>query len=141
MTLYEIIRSSHSYLRWIALLLALVVVIVFVTGWISKRKFGNTDGKTALFYTISLDLQFLLGLLLYLWLSPFSIGNIDMANAEMRFRTVEHPLTMLLAIVFAHIGSRASKKAVTDDLKFKRGAIWFALSLVFMLSRMPWYTT
>jgi hypothetical protein len=141
-SLYSFIKEAHSGWRWIVLVLAIAAVIDFAMGLISKRSFKPIDNRLSLFYMISCDIQLLLGLLLYFVLSPvtqsaFQDGN-EMSDPTARFYAVEHPVTMLLAIVFAHVGRIASKKASADSKKFQRGLIWFLLSLIFMLSRMPW---
>lgn len=141
-SLYPFIKEAHSGWRWIVLVLAIAVVIDFAMGLFSKRSFKSLDNRLSLFYMISCDIQLLFGLLLYFVLSPltqsaFEGGNV-MSDPIVRFHVVEHPVTMLLAIVFAHIGRIASKKASADGKKFQRGLIWFLLSLIFMLSRMPW---
>jgi hypothetical protein len=61
-----------------------------------------------------------------------------MEDPNTRFFVVEHPVIMLLAIAFAHIGRSMSTKGSNANLRFKRGTIFFALSLLLMLSRMPW---
>jgi hypothetical protein len=96
----------------------------------------------SLAYLITVDVQLLIGLSLYFFLSPtvrqaFSEG-FDMSDAPTRFTVLEHPLTMLLAIAFVHIGRVMVKQAASDESKFKKGLIWFGLALVFILSRMPW---
>jgi len=43
-----------------------------------------------------------------------------------------------VALIFAHVGVGAAKKAATDRLKFRRSALWFALSFLLMLAAIPW---
>ncbi|MCY7411132.1 MAG: hypothetical protein LH473_12740 [Chitinophagales bacterium] len=137
--MYTLLKEFHSEFRWLVLALAVIVVIIFLIGFIAKRKYGKAENLTSLFYMISCDIQLLAGLVLYIFLSPATSSfAIDMSDPTSRFQSVEHPVTMLLAIVFAHIGRSKSKNAATDASKFKKGLIWFALSLIFMLSRMPW---
>ena len=141
--LYLPVKDIHSYLRWIILALIVVVVIKYVMSWLSKNKFTSLDSRLSLFLVTALDIQFLLGLCLYFLLSPFTksgmaFSSTAMSDPQTRFYAVEHPVTMLLAIVFAHVGRSMMKKASTDESKFKKGSLWFGLSLLFMLSRMPW---
>jgi hypothetical protein len=69
-----------------------------------------------------------------------AFGNIGaaMRNPEYRFYVVEHSLGMIIAITLAHIGRVRSKKAKTDDAKFKGAAIFYVLALVIMLGVIPW---
>ena len=142
--LYPLIKESHSLLRWLVLALSVIVVMNFLLGAVSKKVYDKVENLLTLFYIISVDVQLLLGLLLYFVFSPITKslfeGNSSMSDATTRFYAVEHPLTMLLAIVFAHVGRSVSKKGATDIIKFRRGLLWFALSLLCMLARMPWPT-
>ena len=55
-----------------------------------------------------------------------------------RLLAVEHPLMMIIAIVFITIGWSKHKKKDTDTGKFKTIAIFYSLALLFVLSRIPW---
>jgi hypothetical protein len=141
-TLYNSISEAHALIRWLVLVLAIAIVVDFAIGWISKKKFGRMEELFSLAYMITVDVQLLIGLSLYFFLSPtvrqaFSEG-FDMSDAQTRFTVLEHPLTMILAIAFVHIGRVMVKKAASDESKFKKGLLWFGLALVFILSRMPW---
>ncbi|MBK9732860.1 MAG: hypothetical protein IPO83_16530 [Chitinophagaceae bacterium] len=140
---YTFTKDIHSYWRWIILALAVIVLIKYLYGWFGKQKFTSTDNRLNLFFVTALDIQLLIGLALYIFLSPvtkaaFQSGESIMANPGYRFSVVEHPITMLLAIILAHVGRVMVKRSTTDVVKFKKGAIFFGLSLLFILSRMPW---
>jgi hypothetical protein len=97
-----------------------------------------------MFYTISLDVQLLLGLLLYFVLSPITtivFNNISasFSNADLRFFAWEHLFVMILALVFAHVGAITSRRAVEDVAKHRRAAIWFSFSLLAILAGIPWF--
>lgn len=141
--LYFLTKDIHFYLRWIILALAVIVVLKYLMGWLGKKSFTALDNRLSLFFVSAMDIQLLLGLVLYFFLSPitsnvFQSGGNVMKDPDIRFYAIEHPLTMLLAVVFAHVGRVMVKRAGTNELKFKRGTILFTLSLVLMLSRMKW---
>ncbi len=141
-TLYSTVKDLHSGVRWIVLLLAIAAVVDFVIGWRGKKNFGRLDNMISLLYMISCDIQLLIGLTLYFFLSPVTQNAMQFGlhqdDPNVMFYGVEHPVTMMLAIVCAHVGRISSKKATTDASRFKRGTIWFALSLILLLARMPW---
>mgnify|MGYP006295020819 CR=1 FL=1 len=118
----------HSYLRWAVVLLMLYALFRAVWSWAQDRPWTKGDRQAGLFYTISLDLQLTLGLLLYA-LSGFA--------TSMRF-VGEHIITMTLAVVFAHLGSSLPKKVEDDRRKHRRAAIWFALSVLVIIFSIPW---
>jgi hypothetical protein len=141
--MYSPLLFLHSWLRWIVLLTGLVALVRAIAGMNGKRAWTPADAKPGLFFIISCDLQFLLGLALYLVFSPTvqaAFGNIGaaMRNPEYRFYVVEHAIGMILAIALAHVGRVRSKKAKTDAAKFKGAAIFYGLALLIILGSIPW---
>ena len=55
-----------------------------------------------------------------------------MGNAALRFIVLEHPILMLIALAFAHIGRARSKKATDDTAKHRISFIFYLLSFVFI---------
>ncbi|MBA3648896.1 MAG: hypothetical protein H0W62_10175 [Chitinophagales bacterium] len=140
---YLPIKDFHSYWRWLVLALAVIVIIKYLIGWLNKGKFSLADDRLGLFYMISMDVQLLIGLLLYFFLSPITqsaiqFGGYQMEDDNVRFYAIEHPAAMVLAVVFAHVGRVLSKKGINDNVRFKRGTILFAISLIIMLAMIPW---
>ena len=141
--MYSPLLLLHSWLRWVVLLTALVALIRAIGGTNGKRPWTAADARAGLLFITSLDLQFLIGLLLYLFFSPVvqaAFGNIGaaMRNPEYRFFVVEHFVGMFIATALAHIGRVRSKKAKTDAARFKSAAIFYGLALVIMLLSIPW---
>jgi hypothetical protein len=64
-SLYPIAKDLHSYIRWIVLILAIVVIVKYLIGWLQKKSFTQTDNRLGLFLIITIDIQLLLGLSLY----------------------------------------------------------------------------
>lgn len=101
------------------------------------------DNRWGLGFTVSLDVQVLLGLLLYFVFSPittaaFSDFGAAMANSAVRFFLVEHSLIMIVALILAHVGRALAKKADTDVGKHKRAAIFYTLAMLSILAVIPW---
>jgi hypothetical protein len=94
-------------------------------------------------FGITVDIQFLLGLLLYAWLSPITrVAFADfggaMRNAGLRFWAVEHLLGMVIAVALVNVGRTKIRKAVGDRRKHTLAAIYFGLGLLIMLASIPW---
>jgi hypothetical protein len=80
---------------------------------------------------------------LYFFLSPITQAALRdfreaMAVEELRFFALEHAFYMLLAVIFAHIGNIAVKRAPQSLAKFRRAAIWFTLAVIMVILGMPW---
>ena len=92
---------------------------------------------------MALDLQMLLGLLLYLVVSPnmraiLANFGASMKDPALRFWAVEHTATMFAAIVIAHIGRGLARKAATPVAKRTRLMICFGLATLLIMLGMPW---
>jgi len=143
--MYEFTLAVHNIIRWIALILLVFAVITSFIGWFRKRKYMDIDRKVGTYTTIFLDIQLLLGLLLYIIFSEFGLkGILDngfsfvMENAIYRQYAIEHSLLMLLGIIAAHLGSILPRRVEESKAKFRRAAIWFTIALVLILAGMPW---
>lgn len=142
--MYAFVLAVHNILRWIVLFLMILALVRAFWGWFGKRDWTSTDRRVGIFYSVSLDIQLLLGLILYIGLSPltrsaFSDFGAALSNTGLRFFVFEHVLMMVLAVIFAHVGVATAKRAVEPVLKHRRSAIWFSLSLIAILLGMPWF--
>lgn len=140
---YQFFLQTHSWLRWIALILVIVLVVKSIMGMTSKKGYQKIDNILAAAFVGSMHLQFLLGIILYFFLSPITTNamknmKLAMKVGDIRFWVVEHLTIMILAIVLAQLGRSLSKKAKSNPQKFKRQLIFFGLSLLCMLAGIPW---
>lgn len=143
--MYGVILALHNIFRWIVLILAFLVLYRSFGGWLLKKSWQIADRTAGLLFSISLDIQILLGLILYVGLSPFALKGIVgqgmafvMGNGEYRFYVVEHIILMGLAVVVAHLGNVMPKRVQDPIRKHQRAAIWFGLAVVFLIIGIPW---
>lgn len=131
----------HNLIRWFILLFGVWTVLVFLSGLIGRKKFTPAAGKSNFFFMLSMDIQFLLGLILYFlgqWFDRLKHMAESMKDPAVRFFTVEHAFIMILAWILVHVGRVSVKKATTPAGKYKRGLIFFGVTLVLILIAMPW---
>lgn len=143
MILYNITLVLHNWLRWGVLIIGVVAVATSILGWVRNRNWTSRDRIIGSLFGILLDMQVLLGLLLYFVLSPITRAALQnfgaaMGNEAQRFFALEHVFYMVLALVFVHLGGVMSRRATTDVAKFKRAAIFFTLALLMLLLGIPW---
>jgi hypothetical protein len=143
--MYEFFVAVHNILRWVVIVLGVIAVARSFWGWFGKKEWTNTERKIGVFFTSSIDIQLLLGIVLYFVFSNWGLKAIldqgmsfVMGNAEYRFFGIEHAFYMILATVFAHLGSALPKRVDDDQSKFKRASIWFGLALLLTLAGIPW---
>ena len=140
--MYSFVLATHNIFRWLVLIFGLLAIIKAFIGWFGKKEWKGLDNTLGLGFTISLDVQVLLGFLLYV-ISPiiragFADMGAAMANSDIRFFLVEHILMMVVALVLAHIGRSRAKKADTDVSKHKNAAIFFTIAMLLILAAIPW---
>jgi len=141
--MYEFVLWFHNVMRWIVVLLAVFALLRSYMGWVGKKTWGKPDRLAGMMFSMGIDIQLLLGLLLYFILSPITTGAFKdlgaaMKISEIRFFTFEHIFFMILAVILAHLGSALSKKATVDVDKHKRAAIFFTLTILVILVGIPW---
>jgi hypothetical protein len=141
--MYLPLLTIHSLLRWVVIILGLIVVARSLRGRFSFGWWGRADARAGLIYTVSLDLQVLVGFLIYLLFSPLTIGairNLDVAMADrtLRFWTIEHGTLMILALVLAHVGRARIRSATEDRHRYGRAALYYTLSWLLVLAGTPW---
>ena len=141
--MYSFVLATHNIVRWLVLIFGILAIIKAFIGWSGKKEWRGLDDKLGLGFIISLDVQVLLGLLLYLVFSPttkaaFSDIGAAMADSDLRFFLVEHFLMMVIALVLAHIGRSRAKKADTDIAKHKNAAVFYTIAMLLILAAIPW---
>ena len=141
--MYSVVLFLHSWVRWIVMIAAVVAIVRAFYGWLGKKDWAKLDDQLGLLFSTSLDIQMLLGLILYIFLSPitqaaFKNLGAAMSDATLRFFTLEHLLYMLVAVVLGHVGRALSKKATEPVAKHRMAAILFGLATLAILLAIPW---
>ena len=141
--MYSLALILHSWWRWVVLALLLAATIRAIGGRSSGRPWTGADRRANMLAVVSLDIQMLLGLWLYLFLSPFTRDALNdfgtaMRTPSLRYWAVEHVTLMVGALVVAHVGNVLVRRASTDPSRYLRGAIFFGLALLLSLAGTPW---
>lgn len=140
----QYVNDIHSILRWVVLLTALYAIFRAFTGMTQQTPYTKADNTAGLIFTSVIDLQLLLGLILY-FTGALGYKNIQangmsfvMKDSYARFFAVEHIAMMLLAVIIIHVGRAKSKRAFNDHTQHK-SAFWFYLiGLLIILAAIPW---
>ena len=141
--MYASVLWLHSWLRWAVLLTGLVAWLRAIGGKTARRPWTPQDELWGLLLTISVDLQFLVGLVLYLFLSPITrLGLRNFAAAKQinvaRFFTVEHVIGMIAGIALVHVARVKIRKAADPDRKHRLAMVLFGIALIVMIISIPW---
>ncbi len=140
--MYTGLQHLHSFLAYLVLISLLVGIANGLMGYLKWRRFKDKDRKLALPALITTHLQFLLGLILYV-ISPLGWSNFSskaMGEATTRLYILEHPLTMIIAVILITVGYVRAKKSEDSRKKFFSHWVFFGIGLVLILLRIPWNT-
>jgi hypothetical protein len=141
--MYPLMLVVHSLLRWVVLAAGLVAFGRALAGMRARRPWTAGDDRAGQVFVGTLDLQLLIGLVLYFGLSPITRAAMQdfgaaMGNSMLRFWAVEHILGMVIAVALAHVGRMRVRKTTDPVRRHKLAAIFFGLALIAILATIPW---
>ena len=135
-------KDIHSYWAYLVLAILTFAVVNAIIGFTQKKQFTDKDVRIGLFTLIVAHIQLLIGLGWYFMSPWFEMLKTDAASVmkdkAARLLAIEHPIIMILAIVFITIGWSKHKKKTEDVAKFKTFAIFYGIALLLILSKIPW---
>jgi len=141
--MYPIVLGAHNLIRWLVLLAGAWAVVLAWRGWTGRRVWTSSEARAMRAFVGALDLQLLVGVLLYAVFSPVTrqaFGDVGgaMRDPAVRYFFVEHVAIMLAAIAAAHVGAAKVKRAATDAERFQRASIWLGVALAAVAGFIPW---
>jgi len=136
--MYSIVLMLHSWIRWAALIAGVGAVVAAASSGPTDRAAGW--GR---FLTIAVDLQMLLGLLLYFVVSPNMAMIRDnfgqaMQSRQLRFWAVEHVTAMVVAVVLVHMGAVLARGVATPAARRTRQLLCWGIATLLMIAATPW---
>jgi hypothetical protein len=137
--MYPTVLALHSWIRWFALLAGVGATVA------AMRDSPGSSGadRWGLALVTALDIQLLLGLLMYLVVSP-NLAEIRsnfgaaMKDPVARFWAVEHISMMLVAVIVVHVGRVLARKTASADAKRMKLFVCFGIATVLMFLATPW---
>jgi hypothetical protein len=124
----DTLATIHSFWRYGVLIAAVIGLVGSIAAWLGALPPRQTARRAGVIYIIALDVQLLIGIVLWL-------GKGGMALPP-PFR-LEHPLTMILAAVAAHVGQVFARRAKTPQAAARTVAIGIAVSLLLVIVGIP----
>jgi hypothetical protein len=125
--LYPHLLGFHGLFRWVILAAALAAIFVAFSGWSGTKPASTNLRRFSVIFVIAMDIELLIGLLLYFG-----------ASTVLRGALASHTMLMVLAVICAHVGGALSRKGRTDQMKYRGAAIAYTISLLVMLAGIPW---
>ena len=110
-----VLLMIHGLFRWVVVVVGLITLVRLAMGVIRKSEFTKLDRQLTMLFSVSMDIQVLLGLV-----------NLILTNFQLQ--GIEHGLVMILALVAVHLPSMWRK--APDAVRFRNTLISFVVSLV-----------
>lgn len=141
-SMYPILLSIHSLVRWLVLLSLIYAIYRACRGWLKNKEFTPFDNTVRHTTATIAHIQMTIGVILYI-ISPvvgYFLHNFKEAIHERQFRFfgMEHSIMMLTGVILISVGSASSKRKTNDRSKFKTMAIFYIIALLIILSSIPW---
>jgi hypothetical protein len=124
MTMLTVLYEAHSGWRYLVILVLVLAILRALWGWLRQGEWGGLDNRLGLITTIVIDIQLLLGIVVWI-----------MQQQWMGFNPLaawEHPVTMILTAAAAHITSSRVKKQATSADKFRTATIGYIIAGVLL---------
>ena len=143
MSWYALLRVAHSYWQWVVLVTAAITLARAMAGAFGARDWTNADQRAARVFISAVDVQLLIGIVLYFGFSPFWTATYESFSETMReqgarFFGVEHQAAMLMATAVAHIGWVRAKRAAPGLARHRIMRTTLLVFLAFVLWAIPW---
>jgi hypothetical protein len=141
--MYNLALVAHSWLRWAVIVVGLLVVARAIAGATGRREWTRADERAGFWFVMLIDVQLLLGLILYFALSPITRAALQdfgaaMKSSGLRFWAVEHLFGMIVGVALVHVGRARTRKLVDSAARHKVAAISYTLGLLAILISIPW---
>ena len=136
----------HNFLRWVILLLLVAAIIKSLAGMSSNKPFTSGDKKLGTFLMVSAHIMLLVGLYqvlagrygIFTSVRPDAASLSLMEDKFYRFFWIEHPVSMIIAIILITVGRRQSKKNITDGAKHRKTFWFYFIALILIFVAVPW---
>lgn len=141
--MYPSFLLAHSLFRWLVIAAGLRAVVKALMGVTSGKKWEPSDDYAGRSFVMALDIQMLIGLILYVFLSPYTMAAFSdlagtMRSAPLRFIVVEHAFGMIVALALAHVGRVRIRKTADLMARHRMALMFFGIALVILIISTPW---
>ena len=139
----DLVLLFHSYFRWIVLFLFLDSFLFLIIS-LKNKNFSKIFKLLHKITSIAMSIQFLIGILLYS-VSPVVASALEnmgkaMKDKELRYFSVEHTVTMILALGLFHASNAKIKKdEISFENKYKFIVSSYVILVVFFSIGIPWF--
>ena len=140
---YTLTLTVHSWVRWALVLVAALAFARSGYAFLRGREYAGADVSLAKGFIGLLNLQFTLGLVLYIFLSPtvraaLSDLGAAMGSAPLRFFVIEHQVAAIIAVGMGYAGVLRARKATESRRKHRAIMLGGGGCLFMIFVAIPW---
>jgi hypothetical protein len=129
-----IVLFAHSVVRWAVLACAAWAAFAALSGLRGRRAFTRKARIPGVVLAGVADLQLLLGLSMWLWLSP----NAVTAGGRSHYWTFVHPLAGIAVVALVHVGSVKARRTLDDAGRWRTSFQFYLAALIVAVLGVPW---
>lgn len=139
---YDGLILVHSWLRWTVVIAGLYAAATAASGVITTRPWTPRDGTAHRAFLIVLDVQFLVGFILYAVVSPVvaaAMADVPgaMRDPMLRYWLVEHTLPIVIAVGLVHLGV-AKARRLASVVSHRHVLLHLVVALILIAASTPW---
>jgi hypothetical protein len=132
--MYAIVLFAHSIVRWAVLLGAAWATLAALSGLRGRRAWTRKARVPGVVLAAVADVQLLLGLSLWLGLSPYAITT----GARSHYWTYAHPVAGIAVVALVHVGSVRARRMLDDAARWRTAARFYGAALMVAVLAVPW---
>ncbi|HEX7014948.1 MAG TPA: cytochrome B [Cyclobacteriaceae bacterium] len=132
--MYDILLTSHSYLRYFILIMLVAVIVRSLMGWMGNKPYTRVDDRLGLYLVIFTHLQLIAGVFLYFDSPWVRFDDTTMKDAMTRYWTVEHALTMIIVVALITAARATSKRMSEHQRKHKRLVLFNTIAFILIIA-------
>lgn len=136
--MYDVVIGFHYLISSVFLIIAVVLIIWAVRGWVNSRDFSPVFSRLSYFFNLLLYLQFFTGVFLYFFLkSEIEADGVSLEQAidqsNIKFWVIEHVSLMLFALLISQIGRLFIRQISSDRLKYRAASFYYGISFIVVI--------
>ena len=129
-----IVLFAHSVVRWAVLACAAWAAFAALGGLRGRRAFTRKARVPGVALAAVADVQLLLGLSLWLWLSPHAVTS----GGRSHYWTFVHPLAGIAVVALVHVGSVKARRTLDDAGRWRTSFQFSLAALIVAVLAVPW---
>jgi hypothetical protein len=142
--MHSTIVNIHIFANAVFTVIAIILCIKSLTGFVNHRPFGKTLIFLEYAYLGFLYFGLLLGMILYFFYhQAYDLNQLNITDLQKeqvsRFWAIEHFSVMVFALMISQIGKIFTSKPISDSEKYKYALFYYGIATLIIFVSMSIY--